>query len=281
MPVDWYNGGMEHTTLHLLYSRFIFKFLYDIGAVPKSIGEEPYKKRTSHGIVLGPGSVKMSKSRGNVINPDDVVKQYGADTLRVYEMFMGPFEQMIPWDEKGIVGVRRFLEKVYQLSLKSQIINRKLQGVGFGAIVNKTIKKVGEDIEAMKFNTAVSSLMILVNNFYDKPDQVSKDDIKNLLIILSPFAPHLAEELWAVLKFKGVCSKQPWPAYNEKLIKEDKIFLIVQINGKVRDKIEIVAGMPQKEIEEIVLHAPKVKNWVAGKIKKIVFVPNKLINIVI
>ncbi|MDO8530415.1 MAG: class I tRNA ligase family protein [bacterium] len=280
MPVDWYNGGMEHTTLHLLYSRFIFKFLWDIGAVPKEIGNEPYKKRTSHGIVLAEGGVKMSKSKGNVVNPDDVVKQYGADTLRMYEMFMGPFEQMIPWDSKGVVGVRRFLEKVYVLANQDTFAK-----TGSGAIssaINKTIKKVGEDIELMKFNTAVSALMILVNSFYEAPENITKDDIKSLLIILSPFAPHLAEELWESLKFKGMASEQSWPKFDEKLMSSEKIFLMVQINGKVRDKVEITAGIIQKEAEELVMKSEKIKGWVSGKqIKKVIFVPNKLINIVI
>ncbi len=280
LPVDWYNGGMEHTTLHLLYSRFIFKFLWDIGAVPKEIGNEPYKKRTSHGIVLAEGGVKMSKSKGNVVNPDDVVKQYGADTLRIYEMFMGPFEQMIPWDSKGVVGVRRFLEKIYVLA--HQKFSPIVRTTGLNALLNKTIKKVGDDIEAMKFNTAVSSLMILVNSFYETPENVSKDNIKNLLIILSPFAPHLAEELWERLKFKGLASQQAWPKFDEKLVGSEKIFMMVQINGKVRDKIEAAAGISQKEAEELVMKSEKVKNWIVGKqIKKVIFVPNKLINIVI
>ncbi len=279
MPVDWYNGGMEHTTLHLLYSRFVFKFLWDIGAVPKQIGSEPYKKRTSHGVILGEGGIKMSKSRGNVINPDDVVAQYGADTLRVYEMFMGPFEQMIPWDQKGIIGARRFLEKIYTIC--HQVMSKKPK-TKLDVLINKTIKKVSEDIETMKFNTAISSLMILVNSFYEKPEVLTKQHIKNLLLLLSPFAPHLAEELWEKIGFKGLCSQQSWPKYNAKLTKEDKVFMIMQINGKVRDKIEFASGMSQKEIEEIVLHAPKIKPWLEGKqVKKIIFVPNKLINIVI
>lgn len=277
MPVDWYNGGMEHTTLHLLYSRFIYKFLWDIGAVPKQIGSEPYKKRTSHGIILGPGAVKMSKSRGNVINPDDVVKQYGADTLRIYEMFIGPFEQMIPWDQKGIIGARRFLEKVYNLSYKKigekTSENLKVQ-------LNKTIKKVSEDVELMKFNTAVSSMMRFVNEWNLAPHGLDKKNLQKFLVILSPFAPHVAEELWNVLKFKGTCSQQKWPAYQE--VKEEKVLLIIQINGKVRDKIEIQAGLSQDKAKEISLGSPKIKEWLkGGEPKKIIFVPNKLINIVI
>ena len=277
LPVDWYNGGMEHTTLHLLYSRFIYKFLWDIGAIPKQLGPEPYKKRTSHGVVLGSGGIKMSKSLGNVINPDDVVQQYGADTLRIYEMFMGPFEQTIPWDEKGIVGVRRFLEKVHKLALDSQLtINNKQLTIS----LNKTIKKVSEDIEAMKFNTAVSAMMTFANEWHNAGAVLEKKDLQKFLIILSPFAPHLAEELWSTLKFKGWCSRQPWPKYQE--IQEETVLLIVQVNGKVRDKIEFQSDMIQKEIEAIVLHAPKIKTWIAGKkISKIIFVPGKLINIVI
>jgi len=283
LPVDWYNGGMEHTTLHLLYSRFIFKFLWDIGAVPKEVGNEPYKKRTSHGMILGEGGVKMSKSLGNVINPDDVAKEHGADALRVYEMFMGPFEQMIPWDSKGIVGSRRFLEKIYVLASKLQITNHKLQiNSNLANLLNKTIKKVGDDIESMKFNTAISSLMILVNGFYEKSEEITKEDIKNLLIILSPFAPHLSEELWENLKFKGFCSQQPWPKFDEKLMGKEKIWIMVQVNGKVRDKIEVASGASQKDIEKMAQESAKIKPWLEGKtVRKIIFVQNKLINIVV
>ena len=285
MPVDWYNGGMEHTTLHLLYSRFIFKFLWDIGAIPKKIGNEPYKKRTSHGIILAEGGVKMSKSKGNVINPDDVVKNYGGDALRVYEMFMGPFEQMIPWDSKGIVGARRFLEKIYNLALKFQIPNSKSQinpKLEIQNLLNKTIKKVGDDIELMKFNTAISSLMILVNGFYEKPQDITKENVKNLLILLSPFAPHLAEELWEKLGSKGLCSQQKWLKYNERLINQEKVVFMIQVNGKVRDKIEVNAGLDQSQIEGIAQKGLRITPWINGKqIKKIIFVPNKLINIVI
>jgi len=278
MPVDWYNGGMEHTTLHLLYSRFIFKFLWDIGAVPKAIGNEPYKKRTSHGIILAEGGVKMSKSKGNVINPDDIIKEFGADALRIYEMFMGPFEQMIPWDSKGIVGVRRFLERVYLLGNKKEF--SKNGNIQLEALINKTIKKVGEDIEAMKFNTAISSLMILVNGFYDNIENITKDNLKNLLIILSPFAPHISEELWERIVGKGLCSAQSWPTYQE--VKEERVMMLVSINGKMRDKIEVKSGLDQSQVEGIVLGGPKIKPWIEGKeIKKIIFVKDKLINIVI
>jgi len=286
MPVDWYNGGMEHTTLHLLYSRFIFKFLWDIGAVPKSIGPEPYQKRTSQGMVLGEGGIKMSKSKGNVINPDSVVKQYGADTLRVYEMFMGPFDQMIPWDTKGIAGARRFLEKVWNLCVKIHSVIRpgapSNDGAKLESLIHKTIKKVSEDIEAMKFNTAISSLMILVNSFAKNIESVAKEDIEVLLLLLSPFAPHSAEELWSAAGFKGLCCGQKWPKYDEKLIKEEKTLLIIQINGKVRDKIEADIGITQKEAEKLAMQSDKIEKIINAKeIKKIIFVPNKLINLVI
>ena len=280
MPVDWYNGGMEHTTLHLLYSRFIFKFLWDIKAVPQVVGPEPYKKRTSHGMVLGEGGIKMSKSKGNVINPDSVVKEYGADTLRVYEMFMGPFEQMIPWDTKGVVGSRRFLEKIYKLVLDNQPISTSDENLK--RVLNKTIKKVSEDIELMKFNTAVSCLMEFVNAWNNSDKNLDKKDVESFLKILSTFAPHLSEELWKQLKFKGMCCEQRWPKYDEKLIKQDKILLIVQVNGKVRDKIEVNSDISQKEAETLVQSSEKIKNIIGeNKIKKVIFVPNKLINIVI
>jgi len=287
LPVDWYNGGMEHTTLHLLYSRFIFKFLWDIGAVPKIIGPEPYKKRTSHGMVLGEGGIKMSKSKGNVINPDAVVKQYGADTLRIYEMFMGPFEQMIPWDTKGVIGVRRFLEKIYknsQFLISNQIPNSKFQipNSELRKLLHKTIKKVGEDIELMKFNTAISSMMEFVNAWQKNPGELARKDFSDFLKIFSPFAPHLSEELWAGAGLKGLCCEQKWPKFDTKLVEDKKILLIVQINGKVRDKIEAKANISEEQAKKMALKSEKIKNLVGkNKIKKIIFVSNKLINIVV
>jgi len=279
-PVDWYNGGMEHTTLHLLYSRFIYKFLWDINALPKEAGPEPYLKRTSHGVVLAEDRRKMSKSWGNVINPDGVVKQYGADTLRIYEMFMGPFEQMIPWDTKGVVGSRRFIEKIYNLAHKK--IASVKSDENLKKILHKTIKKVGEDVEVLKFNTAVSSLMEFVNAWSVSDNGLNKKDFSDFLRILSPFAPHVAEELWVELKQKGMCCQQKWPSFDEKLITEEKALLIVQINGKVRDKIEINVGLAQKDVEKIVLASEKIKALLGKtEIKKTIFVPNKLINIVI
>lgn len=280
MPVDWYNGGMEHTTLHLLYSRFVYKFLWDIGAVPKSIGSEPYKKRTSHGMILGEGWVKMSKSKGNIINPDDVIKEYGADTLRVYEMFMGPFEEAIAWDSKGIKGARRFLDKVWRLKDKvnqeSRIRNQRLK-----RLVHKTIKKVSEDIEHLKFNTAISCLMILANEM-EKQEKISLKYYSLFLILLSPFAPHLSEEIWHQLGYKKSIFLQKWPQYDPKLTKEETFFLVIQINGKVRDKIEAEVNISEKKAKKVALSQQKIKNWIGrNKIKKTIFVPQKLINFVI
>ena len=314
LPVDWYNGGMEHTTLHLLYSRFIYKFLWDIGAAPKEIGPEPYKKRTSHGMVLGEGGIKMSKSKGNVINPDEVIKKYGADTMRIYEMFMGPFDQAISWDENGIIGARRFLERVWNLSRKLQIQNYKsqinpkslpasatparmtrvsvsgglkplqagkIQNSKLDALAHKTIKKVGEDIEGLKLNTAVSALMILANEM-DKEKEIPKNYYSQFLILLSPFAPHISEELWFESGFKGLCCQQEWPKYNPKLVKEEKINLVIQVNGKVRDRVEVVPGISEDEARKISEKSKKALKYLAGnKIKKIIFVPDKLVNFAI
>jgi len=280
MPVDWYNGGMEHTTLHLLYSRFIYKFLRDIKVVPKSIGSEPYKKRTSHGVILGKGGIKMSKSKGNVINPEKVVKEHGADAMRVYEMFMGPFEQMIPWDTKGVKGVRRFLDKAWRLQNKTNP-EPKSQSPKLESLIHKTIKKVSDDIESLKFNTAISSLMILANQL-EKQKEISEKDYSIFLILLSPFAPHIAEELWERANFKGLCCEQKWPKYNQKLIKEKKITLVSQINGKIRDKIEVKSDISEKEANKIASSRAKVLKYTKGKkIKKTIFVPGKLINFVL
>ncbi len=282
MPVDWYNGGMEHTTLHLLYSRFIYKFLWDIKAVPQSLGPEPYKKRTSHGMVLGEGGIKMSKSKGNVINPDKVVKDYGADTLRVYEMFMGPFEQMIPWDTKGVVGSRRFLEKIYKLVLKNEPSNPSEENLK--RALHKTVKKVSEDIETMKFNTAISCLMEFINTWGNSENKnLDKKDLDSFLKVLSVFAPHLSEELWQQKKNEGFCCNQKWPKYDQTLMKENKVMIIVQVNGKVRDKIEARAGISQIQVEKLAKESLKIKSWIKNfdEIKKIIFIPDKLINIVI
>ena len=292
MPVDWYNGGMEHTTLHLLYSRFIYKFLYDIKIAP---APEPYQKRTSHGIVLAEDGRKMSKSFGNIINPDDTIKQYGADTLRVYEMFMGPFDQAIAWNTQGVKGVFRFLNRVWKLqekikNQKSKIKNTN-QNSKLDRLLHKTIKKVSEDLENCKFNTAVSALMILTNEL-EKQEKISLNHYSKFLILLAPFAPHITEELWRQLgpastkssagKHQDSIHDEKWPKYDSELIKEEMITLIIQVNGRVRDKIEVEVNISEEKAKELVISSKKVQKWISGKeIKKVIFVPRKLINIVI
>ncbi len=284
MPVDWYNGGMEHTTLHLLYSRFWNKFLYDIGAVPVS---EPYKKRTAHGMILGEGGEKMSKSKGNVINPDDIVKEHGADTLRLYEMFMGPFDQAIPWNTDSMVGLKRFLEKVWRLQYRTE--NRlgtesasepEEQSSKLEALVHKTIKKAAEDIEDFKFNTALSQMMILVNEM-EKEKELRVTDYGLLVTLLSPFAPHIAEELWSRMGNEKSIFEENWPEYDPEKIKEKKIKLVVQVDGRVRDIVEAEAGISEDEAKVLTLERENVKKHLEDKsIKKIIFVSDKLINIV-
>lgn len=279
MPIDWYNGGMEHTTLHLLYSRFWYKFLYDIGEIPKACGDEPYQKRTSHGMILGEGGEKMSKSRGNVINPDDVVAKHGADTFRTYEMFMGPFDQAIPWNTKGVVGVRRFLEKVWRFQEK--VSSKKVTDKNLEKLLHKTIKKVSEDIEEMKFNTAISQMMILVNEM-DKQEELLITNYQLLIKILSPFAPFIAEELWYKLGNKKSIHLEKWPEYDEKLVKDKEVNLVIQINGKRRGQIVVPADITEKQAGEKIFAMEEFRKWI-GKTepKKVVFVPGKLINIVI
>jgi len=275
MPVDWYNGGMEHTTLHLLYSRFVYKFLYDIEVAPTP---EPYQRRTSHGIVLAEDGRKMSKSFGNVINPDEICQKYGADTLRCYEMFMGPFGETISWSTQGVKGVHRFLEKVWRLQekMKTTAQNPKLD-----RLLHKTIKKIDEDLESCKFNTTISALMILANEL-DKEEEISPNHYSIFLILLSPFVPHLAEELWQKLGHKNSIFFEKWPRYDPKLIKEERVILVIQVNGKVRDKIEVEANISEDEAKELAISQEKVQKWIEGKdIKKVIFVPGKLINIVV
>jgi len=276
MPVDWYNGGMEHTTLHLLYSRFIYKFLYDIKVVPQS---EPYAKRTSHGMVLAEDGRKMSKSFGNVINPDDIVKEYGADTLRIYEMFMGPFEQAISWNSKGVKGVNRFLNRVWNLTLDCFKNEKSEQRVI--KEIHKLNKKIEEDLEKMKFNTAIAVFMEFINLCYEKKEAVGKDIIKRMLILLAPFAPHMTEELWSQIGNKDSVHSQSWPKHESALVKEEIITLIIQINGRVRDKIKVSANISEQEARDLTLIREKIKKRIVDKkIKKIIFIPGKLINIV-
>lgn len=272
--VDWYNGGMEHTTLHLLYSRFWHKFLFDQGLVPTN---EPYKKRTSHGMILAEGGEKMSKSKGNVINPDSLVNTVGADTLRIHEMFMGPFDQAIAWDTNTIAGSRRFIERVWKLQEKLG----KVQDDKVEVIVNKTIKKVTEDIEEMRFNTAISSMMIMLNEF-EKQEFISKKNYEILIQLLAPFAPHVTEELWTILKNKKSVHQSEWPKYDETKMISKTASIMIQINGKVRGMIEDSVDATESEIKSKALELPDIKKWVNGlDIKKVIYIKGKLINLVI
>jgi leucyl-tRNA synthetase len=271
--VNWYNGGNEHTTLHLLYSRFWHKFLFDLKLVPTS---EPYKKRTSHGMILGEGGVKMSKSLGNVINPDEIVKIYGADTLRVYEMFMGPFDQAVAWSTDSIIGPRRFLERVWNLQYKIQK-NKKYTEFE----IEKTIKKVTEDIEMMKFNTAISTLMIFINEV-DKFEFISQNAYEKFLRILSPFAPHITEEIWSNLGHRNSIHLSNWPKWDKNLIQDEEIKIAVQINGKVRAEIMIKMEEKEEDIKKKALANEAVLRHTTGRdVKRLIYVKNRLINIVV
>ncbi len=273
-PVDWYNGGMEHTTLHLLYSRFWHKFLFDLGLVPTS---EPYMKRTSHGMVLGSNGEKMSKSRGNVVNPDDYIPVYGADSFRCYIMFMGAFDQPIPWNEQGTRGCRRFLDRVWALQ-------DMVQGAGdtdadMKKKVHATIKKVGEDYERMKFNTAIAAMMALTNDFYAK-GRLTKDELHTLVLLLAPVAPHICEEISESLGF-GQVHHAPWPVYDESALVEDAVEYGIQVNGKVRGRVTLPASTEVKDVEAAALASEEVKPYLEGKaIRKIIVVRN-IINIVV
>jgi len=276
LPVDWYNGGMEHTTLHLLYSRFWHKFLYDIGVVPTP---EPYSKRTSHGLILGENNEKMSKSRGNVVNPDDIVRDYGADTLRTYEMFIGDFEKSVPWSENGVKGCRRFLERVWRLQ------DLLVEGEGYTkeleTSIHKTIKKVSEDYETLKFNTAIAALMTLLNEFYDH-GSVKKEDLKTYLLLLNPVAPHITEEMWQLIGLEGYLHESTWPKYDEEKIKDDVIEVPIQVNGKVRGTVIVNANATQDEIREKAKQDSNISKYLDGKtIVKEIFVPGKIYNIVV
>ena len=282
MPVDWYNGGMEHTTLHLLYSRFWHKFLYDQGVVPC---KEPYMKRTSHGMILGkdperPGEfTKMSKSKGNVVNPDDVVREFGADTLRLYEMFVGDFEKAAPWQENGIKGCKRFLDRVW--AMQDKVVPGDEYSDKLRASMHKTIKKVSEDIETLKFNTAIATMMGLLNEI-DAAGSLTRADYRTLLIMLNPFAPHITEELYQVMGYEGVLNEQKWVEYDEKLCVEDSVEIVVQVNGKVKARFSAPVNCDKEGLEKLALDLPEVKALTDGKtIVKKIAVPNKLVNIVV
>ena len=275
-PVDWYNGGMEHTTLHLLYSRFWHKFLYDIGVVPT---KEPYMKRTSHGMILGENNEKMSKSRGNVVNPDEVVEEFGADAFRTYEMFIGAFDQSTPWSQQGLKGCYKFLERVW--NLQSIVNDEEGYSADLEKNMNKAIKKVGEDFERMKFNTAIATMMSLVNDF-SKKGSVTKGEYKTLITLLNPVAPHMTEELWLTYGNGELLSLQPWPKYDEGKTVDDEIEIVVQLNGKIKDKLMIPAGLDKDGTQEAAMNTEKIKGLIEGKnVVKVIAVPGKLVNIVV
>lgn len=274
-PVDWYNGGMEHTTLHLLYSRFWHKFLYDIGVVPTS---EPYMKRTSHGMILGENGEKMSKSRGNVVNPDEIVDRYGADTMRLYEMFIGDFEKAAPWNSDSIKGCKRFVERYWNLQ---EIV---ADGDGYSsdleALMHKTIKKVTEDIDNLKCNTAIAAMMTLLNKVYEKKS-ITRAELRDLTIMLNPFAPHVTEELWEKMDFGGAVHDAKWPEYDDSKTVENSVEIVLQIMGKVRSRMTIPVDMPKDEVIALAKADEKIAAAIEGKtIKKEIYVPNKLVNIV-
>lgn len=277
-PVDWYNGGMEHTTLHLLYSRFWNHFLHDIGVVPTA---EPYKKRTSHGMILGEGGEKMSKSRGNVVNPNDVIAEFGADTMRLYIMFIGDFEKAAAWSSNAVKGCKRFLDRVWNLA---EMATDSLEySAANESAIHKAIKKVADDIEAMKFNTGIAALMALVNDFY--ANGLTKGDLRALLLMLSPFAPHLTEELWESLGFAAGCGmacKQPWPAYDAAKTVDAEVNMAVQVGGKLRGTIAVPVDSTQDAVVAAALADPKVAKFTEGmEIFKVIHVPNKLVNLII
>lgn len=277
-PVDWYNGGNEHTTLHLLYSRFWHKFLFDIGVVPT---KEPYLKRTSHGMILGSNGEKMSKSRGNVVNPDDIIRDYGADSLRTYEMFISDFEKSVPWSDSAVVGVRKYLERVW--NLQEILVEGNEYSPDMEILINQTIKKVSDDYENLKFNTAIAQLMTLLNALKEK-GSINKKEYETYLILLNPVAPHITEELWQVALGKNtqIATSAIWPQYDENKLIDNEIEIPVQINGKVRSVVKVALEIQKDELFEKVKNLPEIQKIIEGKtIKKEVYVPKKIINLVI
>ena len=276
LPVDWYNGGMEHTTLHLLYSRFWHKFLYDIGVVSTP---EPYAKRTSHGMILGENGEKMSKSRGNVVNPDDMVEGFGADTFRTYEMFIGAFDQSTPWSINGVKGCFRFIERVW--NLQEILTDEEGYSADLEKAMHKTIKKVTDDYDKMKFNTAIATLMALINDIYKK-GSVTRGELKTFITLLNPAAPHLTEEMWERANFGGCLNETTWPEFDEAKCIDDTVEIVAQINGKVKDKIMIPANISREEMEKVALENEKIVVLIEGKqVLKVICVPGKLVNIVV
>ncbi|HPX20480.1 MAG TPA: leucine--tRNA ligase, partial [Bacilli bacterium] len=275
LPVDLYIGGTEHAVLHLLYARFWHKVLYDIGIVKT---KEPFQKLFNQGMILGEDGVKMSKSRGNVINPDDIVNEYGADTLRIYEMFMGPLEATKPWSTKGVEGARRFLDRVYRMF--TEIVTIDNQNTALERVYHQTVKKVTEDIENLRFNTAIAQMMIFVNEVYKAPN-VPQEYLENFLKLLNPFAPHLTEELWEFLGHQGTIAYEPWPTYDEAKTIHDEVTIIVQVNGKLRDRLTVARDTDAKELENLALSNERIQGFFKGMtVQKVIVVPNKLVNIV-
>lgn len=274
-PVDWYNGGMEHTTLHLLYSRFWHKFLYDIGVVPT---KEPYMKRTSHGMILGDNNEKMSKSRGNVVNPDDIVRDFGADTLRCYEMFIGDFEKSAPWSENGVKGCRKFLDKVWRTQ---ELVDGDSNFEKMETLIHQTIKKVSEDYENLKFNTAIAQLMTLLNEF-NNLDKISKEQYKIFLILLNPVCPHITEEIWQRMGYEGYVHESSWPEYDESKTILDVIELPIQVNGKLRATVEINREASEDEVYEKAVKDDVVAKYLEGKnVVKKIYVKGRIFNIIV
>ncbi len=276
LPVDWYNGGMEHVTRHLIYSRFWHKFLYDIGEVPTA---EPYAKRTAQGLILGPDGEKMSKSKGNVVDPNDVVDEFGADVLRLYVLFMGDYEQAAPWSENAVKGCKRFLDRIWKMQEK--VVDGDEYSDKLRSAIHKTIKKVSGDIETLRFNTAIAAMMTLVNQI-EEAGSLTKADYKSLLIMLNPFAPHITEELYEVMGFGGVLNQQKWVEYDEALCVDDSVEIAVQVNGKVKARFNAPVNSEKDALEAMAFELPEIKALTDGKtIVKKIAVPNKLVNIVV
>ncbi|MBQ8981150.1 MAG: leucine--tRNA ligase [Eubacterium sp.] len=273
--VDWYNGGMEHVTRHMIYSRFWHRFLYDIGAVPF---KEPYLKRTAQGLILGPDGVKMSKSRGNVIDPNEVVDVYGADVLRTYVLFMGDYEQAAPWSESSVKGCKRFIDRLWKL--QDMVVDGNEYSSDLSSAMHKTIKKVSEDIEAMKFNTAIAAVMTLLNQVYEV-GKINRAELRDLILIVNPFAPHVTEEIWQQMNFGGMLNEAEWPSFDEAKTVDDTVEIVLQVMGKVRSRVTIPVDMPKDEVIALAKEDEKIKEFIDGKtIKKEIYVPGKLVNIV-
>jgi len=276
MPVDLYVGGAEHAVLHLLYSRFWHKFMYDLKIVST---KEPFHMLRNVGLIMAPDGQKMSKSKGNVIAPDEIINEFGADTLRCYEMFMGPFGEAIGWNPQGVKGVNRFLLKLWDIFSEC---NNEKSSKEVSIETNKLIKKVTEDLGKMKFNTPIAFFMEFMNFVSERKEELGKEEIRKVLVILSPFAPHLCEELWQIIESKGSIMSEKWPDFDPEMVKEERVSIVIQINGKVREKMEVSSGTSKEEVEKTALENERVKKWISGhEIAEVFFVPDKLINIVV